>query len=99
MECYSIEFNGENFTVQVREKSFMWAKGVEFTISKSDGALLNKISYASHPDFENFELYESYSLEKLINIAMARLESDMDTSNFRLATENGIPIILPINRE
>ncbi|WP_281213492.1 hypothetical protein [Shewanella insulae] len=56
MEIYEIEFNGDKLKVEAQEKKAMWGNGVQLSIFKLDGSLLNKISYSSHPDFDNFEL-------------------------------------------
>jgi len=97
MSNLSIEYNGLKHSVQSEECSKPWGKGVKLSILNPDGDLLNTISYSCHPDFLDFELFQSKSITELSRIALSRVASDTRTSDFKGATENGIHLLLPFN--
>jgi len=97
MSNLSVEYDGVRYSIDAMEKTASWGKGVKLSIFPSGGKLLNSISYSCHPEFSQYEKYQSKTIEELTNIAMSRLVADMGTNDFRLATENGIGLLLPIN--
>jgi len=99
MSNLSIEYDEIEYSIEVDEKSALWGKGVRLSIFKADGARLNSISYSCHPEFAQFEMYQSKTIAELTEIAISRLARDMDTKDFWLATESGIGLSLPINNE
>ena len=97
MSNFSVEFNGIKYSVKSEEKSASWGHGVKLSIFKPDGTLLSSVSYSCHPEFDSFKHYQAKTIAELTEIAVSRLASDMDTTDFKTATENNIRLLLPIN--
>jgi hypothetical protein len=92
-------YEGERYTIEVTDKSSSWGNGVKLSLYKSNGDLFSSISYLCHPEQEKFDEFQLKTISELEEIALSRLSTDMDTKNFKLATESGIGLLLPINNE
>ena len=97
MSTLFVEHEGIKHPIDVTEKSTSWAKGVKISIYLPSGNLLNTVTYSCHPEFSQYDMYQSKDINELRSIAMSRFATDMATTDFWLATENGIGLLLPIN--
>lgn len=98
MNNFHINYKELRCSVHVIEKTSSWGKGVKISIIRPDNTLLNTITYSCLPEFDQYELYQSKTTEQLVDIALARLEADMVTEDFKLAAEYGLGLLLPFNK-
>ena len=94
-----IKSGEEKYKLVFSDKPSYWASGVYVQIYSSDGKKVSAISYSAHPEFDNFDDYKGMSVNDLVEIVLSRIESDINSYNFRLGAENGIELLLPINKK
>ena len=84
------------FTIENHPSQF--GNGIKISIKDKKNNLINTITYSCHPDFIGFNECQNKSVQQLSDIALARIDKDIKTKDFNLATEHCIGLILPINK-
>jgi len=98
-ENIELEIEVGKYSLRIAEKPMHWANGIYVQIFTNQGERINAISYAAHPEFEDFDLYKNMTVDELVEVALSRIEKDIKSKDFNLGAENGIELLLPINKK
>jgi hypothetical protein len=95
---YEIEVGESNYNLEFHSKPTNWSNGILVKIYNRDNEFVNSISYSSHPDFPEHDRFSQMSDVQLKQVVLSRIVADLKTDNFKLATENNIKLLLPVNK-
>ncbi len=98
-EIVELKTQENSYNLHVTDKPTHWASGIYVQIYTKNGKRINAISYAAHPEFEDFDLYKNMTISELFDAALQRIEADINSQDFKLGAENGIELLLPINKK
>jgi hypothetical protein len=96
-----IEFETEErrYSLHIINKPTHWATGIYVQIFTGNGERINAISYSAHPEFDDFDFYKGMTNAELIKVVLLRIETDINSHDFKLGAANGIELLLPINKK
>ncbi|MDP2538125.1 hypothetical protein [Alteromonas stellipolaris] len=90
-----ISFNGDEASVVAESKDTQFGRGVRLSF-EVNGIPCNTI-FSCHPEFENYDAFNSMTHETLFNIALKKLASGVHTESILEASEHKLTLLLVIN--
>lgn len=76
-----------------------WGHGLEVKIYDEAGALLNRVKFACHPEYVDYDELQEKTTEQLIAIAMQRLSSGQDEEALQQARQHGLTLCFILSTE
>ena len=95
MDNIRVDCNEYYFLARRADRS--WGNAIDITIYSLEGQKLGSLLFCCHPEFDEFELYQSYKTNELIEIAAKRIEKDFFTDRYKEAWDMGINVLLRFN--
>lgn len=89
--------DGEHCRIHATRNDRFFGHALDVRLSRHDSTHLNTLSFACHPEHENFEKYQAMSTEELISIAVLRLESGCHNSALKKCRTDGMVLLLRFN--
>src|SRR5262245_28281336 len=74
-----------------------WGPAIDVEISDLDGRVLNRVTFACHPEFSEFDVFRAKATEELLAIARERLESGRYEAALSSARTDGLALVLRFN--
>lgn len=94
----SINIDGKAQRAEIRENNHSWGNGISVTVFDDNDDTLYEFHACNHPDFDNFEEYQSMDLWALVDVVKKKFESNQyNMDDLQKAKEAGLTIFLGIN--
>lgn len=93
----SVEVDGKPYRLEVEDHSVSWGKGVKVTVYDSNNVYINSINYNCHPEFDDYDYFQSKSVSELVGVAVDKIVEDINSNKFKSAAESGLNLSVPIN--
>jgi len=93
-----IRIEGNNYYFIAIRNDRPWGNGIDVTVFSNDNGHLGKLSFACHPEFEDYDYYQTIDTNELINIVSQRIADDMKSGKYQKAWDAGFNLLLRLNR-
>ena len=91
------KIDGNGYYIIAKRADRKWGHALEMDVFDLNDSLLGRITFGCHPEFKDFEKYQSYNTERLIEIASQRVAQELPRGDFHSAWENGLALYLRFN--
>ncbi|MBI1760503.1 MAG: hypothetical protein HYR56_03615 [Acidobacteria bacterium] len=75
----------------------VWGHAIDIEIADKAGRLLNRVVFACHPEFGEFDLFQAKTTTQLIGIAREMLESGRYEEELLKASANHLELLIRLN--
>lgn len=89
--------DGTTFEAVAEESSRTWGKGVRIRIFDSEGNLRDGLTFACHPEFDDFEEFQNKTADERLTIAIDILNSGIYTASLEESRSMGTQTLLRFN--
>jgi hypothetical protein len=96
-QAFTYTARGEVRRVIARRKDRPWGHALDLEIFDGDGRPLNRVSFACHPEFQDFESFQAKTTEELMSAVIERLRSGEHESLLSKARTGNLHLFFRFN--
>jgi hypothetical protein len=92
-----INIEGTPYKTEVIENRKTWGNGATFKVYDNSGSILYKFDVVAHPEFDEYEKYQSMPLAGISREVATRIESGQYIEALKKSEIDGIPVMFLLN--
>ena len=74
-----------------------WGHAIDVSVFNYQNIILGRLTFFCHPEFKDFELYQSYETVELVKIASDIISKDLELGSYTAAWNAGVTPLLRFN--
>ncbi|WP_420589490.1 hypothetical protein [Bacterioplanoides sp.] len=87
------KIDGNGYYIMAKRADKEWGHALEVDVFDLNDSLLGRITFGCHPEFKDFEKYQSYNTERLIEIASKRVAQGLLSAKYQTAWAEGLTLL------